>query len=436
MFLDDGWGTNKTFENATSDSHFVHDSLLKAGFVINQEKSQWLPAQRIEWIGILWDSIDFCIRIPSRRINDCISLLESVLGNTVKVTARLLARCAGKIVSMKPVFGNVVRLMTRFMYILIETKTSWERCFMVEPDHPCLQEIKFWLNHIGKYNVRYLSGYTPTETLIHSDASNIAAGAYVVNCKNSVFRSAWSPDEKVKCSTFRELRAINLALHCYGHLLKGKTVKWFSDSQSCVNIVQSGSTKIALHSESLSIFLCCLKMNIDMRIQWIPRELNTIADGISKYTSSDEWEVSNPFFEHMDSLWGPYDIDRFATCKNRKTERYNSLFMDTGSEAVDCFTQDWGSCNNWLVPPICLVTKTIRHILYCNANATLIVPKWPSAAFWPILFAKNSDIMRSVSELLEFKMGQDSFRCDNSSKCAFSSHRFNSSVLAIRFVTI
>jgi len=67
MFLDDGWGTNKTFENATSDSPFVHDSLLKAGFVINQEKSQWLPVQRIEWIGILWDSIDFCIRIKANK---------------------------------------------------------------------------------------------------------------------------------------------------------------------------------------------------------------------------------------------------------------------------------------------------------------------------------------------------------------------------------
>ena len=39
-----------------------------------------------------------------------------------------------------------------------------------------------------------------------------------------------------------------------------------------------------------------------------------------------------------------------------KTEKPNDiiLFMDTGSEAVDCFTQDWGSCYNWLVPPICI----------------------------------------------------------------------------------
>jgi len=53
MFLNDGWGTNKTFANAASDGYFVHDSLLKASFVINQEKSQWTPVQRIEWIGIL-----------------------------------------------------------------------------------------------------------------------------------------------------------------------------------------------------------------------------------------------------------------------------------------------------------------------------------------------------------------------------------------------
>jgi hypothetical protein len=60
--------------------------------------------------------------------------------------------------------------------------------------------------------------------------------------------------------------------------------------------------------------------------------------------------------------------------------------MDVDTEAVDCFTQDWGSSYNWLVPPVYLVSKAILHVLYCRARATLVVPKWPSSPFWPILF--------------------------------------------------
>ena len=96
-------------------------------------------------------------------------------------------------------------------------------------------------------------------------------------------------------------------------MIRGKRVKWFSDSQSCVNIVQCGSSKKELQFEALSIFNLCLEFNIDLSIQWIPRELNDIADNISKFSNTDEWEVSSSFFEQIDNIWGPHDVDRFAS---------------------------------------------------------------------------------------------------------------------------
>jgi len=49
--------------------------------------------------------------------------------------------------------------------------------------------------------------------------------------------------------------------------------------------------------------------------------------------------VTLEFFNHVDHILGPHDVDRFAYYNNRKTSRYNSLFADFGSEAIDCFTQ-------------------------------------------------------------------------------------------------
>ena len=43
MFLDDGWGTNVDLSSASADALFVKDSLVKAGFVINDQKPIWLP---------------------------------------------------------------------------------------------------------------------------------------------------------------------------------------------------------------------------------------------------------------------------------------------------------------------------------------------------------------------------------------------------------
>ena len=70
MFLDDGWGTNSNIENATQDANFVRNTLHEAGLVINEEKSIWIPVQRLEWVGLIWGNQMFSIEIPDRRTLD------------------------------------------------------------------------------------------------------------------------------------------------------------------------------------------------------------------------------------------------------------------------------------------------------------------------------------------------------------------------------
>ena len=40
------------------------------------------------------------------------------------------------------------------------------------------------------------------------------------------------------------------------------------------------------------------------------------------------------YFHSLMNLLGAHSIDRFASIMNRKTERFNSLFWNPGSEAV------------------------------------------------------------------------------------------------------
>ncbi len=63
----------------------------------------------------------------------------------------------------------------------------------------------------------------------------------------------------------------------------------------------------------------CLKVNIGLEIQWVPRELNSFADSISKTSNTDEWSISRDFFEYLNGRSGPILIDRLATVKNGNT---------------------------------------------------------------------------------------------------------------------
>ena len=68
--LDDGWCTNESFDLTKSDADFVFKSLSDAGFLVNLEKSVFIPTKTFTWLGLEWDSNEFSIRIPSKRITD------------------------------------------------------------------------------------------------------------------------------------------------------------------------------------------------------------------------------------------------------------------------------------------------------------------------------------------------------------------------------
>ena len=107
---------------------------------------------------------------------------------------------------------------------------------------------------------------------------------------------------------------------------------------------------------------------------WIPRDQNVVADRLSKITDYDDCSVHDDVFTQLDALWGPRSIDRFACSYNAKLPRFNSRFLQPGTEAVDAFSQDWALENNWLVPPVTLIGRVLRQMRDCKAIGTMIVP--------------------------------------------------------------
>ena len=46
------------------------------------------------------------------------------------------------------------------------------------------------------------------------------------------------------------------------------------------------------------IYYATRENNIHLRGSWIPRELNTVADQVSKFVEYDDWETTEKFFRH------------------------------------------------------------------------------------------------------------------------------------------
>ena len=152
-----------------------------------------------------------------------------------------------------------------------------------------------------------------------------------------------------------------------------------------VNILNNGSMKFDLQCLSLQIWLLADTLGLSLYSRWVPRKLNKYADMLSRVSDTNDSSVNPAVFKFFDKLWGPYSFDRFADENNKKCDLFNSISNCPFNSGIDAFNFDWHGFNNWLVPPVHLISKTILHAIKCKALCTLVIPKWPSASFWPLL---------------------------------------------------
>ena len=124
----------------------------------------------------------------------------------------------------------------------------------------------------------------------------------------------WSPEEIHKSSPYRELKAVSLGLESFLPLVKGHTIKWYTDNQSVSRIIEVGSMQEDLLCLALRIFSMCLLNNMRLEVEWIPRSANDRADFLSRVIdyAYDDWQVKKEFFLLAEGKWGPHSVDRFC----------------------------------------------------------------------------------------------------------------------------
>ena len=122
-----------------------------------------------------------------------------------------------------------------------------------------------------------------------------------------------------------------------------------------------------------------------LEMEWIPTAQNQLADYISRIQDFDDWMFDPNMFICVDMAWGPHTVNCFAAAYNHQLPRFHSRFWCPGTEAVDTFTVNWEGEVCWLVPPLHLVCRVLRHAEVCRAMGTLVVPMWKFAVFWPLI---------------------------------------------------
>ena len=217
--------------------------------------------------------------------------------------------------------------------------------------------------------------------------------------ENSEVLGDWDEYEQGTSSTWRETEAVSRLVRSHVNVLKHSVVTVYSDNKNVKSILLNGSSKPHIQDIAINLNNFCDSEKITLRPEWIPREQNEKADYLSRCKDSDDWEISPKSFHSLNSRWGVYTVDRFASHLNNKCKRFNSRWWVPGTEAVDAMTQFWGRDLNWLVPPPRLIAECFGKMQLEKANGTLVIPLWKSSPYWPCLLDLKGMFKPCISEV-------------------------------------
>ena len=130
VYIDDGRIISASKDQAELDRAFVYDTLAKAGWIIENSKSDGaLEASQIkQYLGFEIDTASMLVHYPQPKLSKLITAtLMNVNIDTINVKG--LARILGRIAALLPSHGPLARVWTRSGYAAFESHVeanSWK----------------------------------------------------------------------------------------------------------------------------------------------------------------------------------------------------------------------------------------------------------------------------------------------------------------------
>ncbi len=414
IYIDDGRILAENQQDIEKKRQKVFEVVQKAGWQIAWDKSDGPleGAQTKKYLGFLLNSDSMTVKYPQEKLSEVLNRIENHIKN-YSIPVKQLASLLGKIISLSPSHGAIVRICTRSGYIMLETHVNqfgWVGQIVWSPE--TRKEFEFFLMNANKFNGAKMSNdLTDVSLLLEnprlkaisrvpktisqiavSDASNTKAVVKWLQgpLQGQTSHFQFDLKESNSSSGERELLAILRFFQDTeaSRNLKGSNVMWLTDSENVVSFITKGSPKAHIQEKVFEILSITSALDCVVSPVHLFREDERIkeADLLSKSKNSDNWSIDYLSFKKFDEDFN-FELDLFADQNNARTKNFVSEFYHPNAIAVDAFTIPWlGMC--WICPPTSLICRVVRRIKTSKCQGLLIIPDWPASDFYCEIFEK------------------------------------------------
>ena len=129
VYIDDFIGVFRSVEEADMMAPQMGSHMEQAGFMINEEKSNWVPSKSLSWLGFSFNSSSMRIYVDNPKIENALKLCETISMKKT-VSPRQVAAVVGKIISMQRALGPEARLVTRHLTFWVQDNLQCQVAYM------------------------------------------------------------------------------------------------------------------------------------------------------------------------------------------------------------------------------------------------------------------------------------------------------------------
>ena len=382
-YIDDTLLQGDTKQECLKNVNDTGKTFDELGFTVHPVKSVLNPTQSIQFLGFVLDSISMTVSVSDEksravvdRIKDLLEKKQCSIRDFSKVLGCLVALDPG--VWIGPLYWK--RLEIEKIWWLRHRKFDFDG--MMKLTNAVREDLLWWIENIQKYPSP-VSHKAPS-VVICTDASMTGWGAVRDSTKTG---GMWTDEEKSKHINILELIAVFFGLKALCNDVYDKNVKVMTDNSTtvaCLN--KKGSTKPDCNDITRKIWLWCLEHNVYIVAAHIPGVENKIADEESrKDRCSGEWSLNTDVFKCVQTVFGPFYVDLFASRNNAKVNKYVAWKPDPGAWVIDAFSFEWTMEGLYCFPPFSLISRVLRKVDQDRATITLIVPLWRTQVWFPLL---------------------------------------------------
>jgi hypothetical protein len=350
-----------------------------------------MPSQVMEFLGLKINSSSMEFQVPKDKLKSIKKDIQQMIQQENQqqlVKLRKLAQVIGKLIAIElAVLPARLRTWELQHCKHCHMHVGWEGSLLLSKE--AIEELIWWDNNMTKWNGRTIILGAPSVE-VTSDASKIGWGGV---CGNQSAQGLWSSIEKEYGNNLLELLAGGFAVQLFETEVIGHVVKLNMDNTTAVSYINKmGGSKMHLARISLQIWNWCLKRETFLIAQYLPGVDNITADKLSRnLIDRSDWKLNPKIFQALQNLWGPFQIDLFASRLNKQIDTFFSWHPEPGALAVNAFHQSWTNIKGWANPPFNLIAKVLNKIIQDKATVIVIAPIWPTQPWFPVILQLLSD---------------------------------------------